>query len=56
MEKDNIIVSSGKQSPLYQYSPYNPNSRMPLRVKFIILAVAVFVTLITILSLLVSDI
>ncbi len=48
--------SSGKQSPLYQYSPYNPNSQMPLRVKFIILAVAVFVTLITILSLLVSDI
>ena len=44
--------SSGKQSPLYQYSPYNPYSRMPTRIKLLLLLVAVFATLVAILSLL----
>ena len=48
--------STGKQSPLYQYSPYTPNSRMPTRIKLLLLLVAAFATLVAILSLLLDKV
>lgn len=37
--------ANGKRSPLYQYSPYNPNSRLSVKLKLALLMLALIVTL-----------
>ena len=40
----------GKKTPLYQYNPYNPNSKLPFKVKLVLLIIAVIVLTTTLLS------
>ena len=39
--------ASGKKSPLFMYSPYNSNSKLPSKLKLALLILAIIVTLIT---------
>lgn len=40
----------GKKSPIYQYSPYNPDGRLTIRTKLLLLMLAAIAALITALS------
>lgn len=42
----------GKRSPIYQYNPYNPHSRLPIRIRLFLLVLGVITALITALVLL----
>ncbi len=41
----------GKNSPLFLYSPYNPNSKLPPKLKLALLILAIIVTLTTVIGL-----
>lgn len=47
--------ASGKGSPIYQYSPYNPQNRLPVKWRFALLILAIVSTLITVVSLLLEE-
>lgn len=43
--------ANGKSSPLFMYSPYNPNGRLPPKLKLALLILAIIVTLTTVIGL-----
>ena len=42
--------SAGKNSLLYQYSPYNPNGRLPIKMRLVLLMLGAIVALTTLLA------